>query len=106
MSESGFERREEGFEAKVHADGEQKFRLEMRRDKLFARWAAGKMGMAGDEVEAYEKDVVKADLQEPGDADVLAKVKLDLDAKGVDVSDEDLHTALEKCFQEAVAEDQ
>ena len=65
MSESGFERREEGFEAKFHAEGEQKFRLEMRRDKLFARWAAEKMGMTGDAVSDYEKQVVKADLRNP-----------------------------------------
>lgn len=105
MSESGFERREEGFEAQFHAEGEQKFRLEMRRDKLFARWAAEKMGMSGEEIDVYEKDVVKADLEEPGDADVLAKVRLDLTSHGVPISDDDLQAELDRCFQRAVAED-
>ena len=103
MSESGFERREDGFEAKVKADGEHKFRLEMRRDKLFARWAAAKLGKDGDAVEAYEKDVVRADLQEPGDQDVLGKVRLDLQSAGVDISDEDLRAEFDRCFKEASA---
>ena len=105
MSESGFERREDGFEAKFKADGEQKFRLEMRRDKLFARWAAAKLGKDGDAVDAYEKDVVKADLQEPGDEDVLAKVRLDLDAAGVEVTDDELRAEFDRCSKEAAAED-
>ena len=103
MSESGFDRREEGFEAKVKADGEQKFRLEMRRDKLFARWAAAKLGKDGDAVDAYEKEVVKADLQEPGDEDVLGKVRLDLESAGVDISDSDLRAEFERCFKEVSA---
>jgi len=101
MSESGFERREEGFEAKFHAEGEQKFRLEMRRDKLFARWAAEKMGMTGDAVSDYEKQVVKADLKEPGEHDVLVKVQEDLAAKGIKMSEADLRTELDRCFQAA-----
>ena len=105
MSESGFERREDGFEAKFHAEGEQKFRLEMRRNKLFAQWAAGKMGMSGDDVAAYEKDVVKADLTEPGDQDVLAKVQGDLAAKGIEMSEADLQAELDRCFETAVSED-
>ena len=105
MSESGFERREEGFEAKFHAEGEQKFRLEMRRDKLFARWAAAKMGMEGDAVSDYEKQVVKADLQEPGDHDVLVKVQQDLAAKGIEMTEDQLHTELDRCLQEAARED-
>ena len=105
MSESGFERREDGFEAKFHAEGDQKFRLEMRRDKLFARWAAARLGYEGDAIENYEKEVVRADLKEPGDDDVLTKVRLDLDSKGVGVSDEELHAEFERCYQEAVAQD-
>ena len=105
MSESGFERREDGFEAKFHAEGEQKFRLEMRRDKLFAQWAAGKMGMSGDAVTAYEKEVVKADLTEPGDQDVLAKVQADLAAKGIEMSEAELQAELDRCFETAVSED-
>tara|TARA_B100000900_G_scaffold276603_1_gene236487 strand:- start:404 stop:724 length:321 start_codon:yes stop_codon:yes gene_type:complete len=106
MSESGFDRREEGFEGKVHADGEQKFRLEMRRDKLFARWAAAKLGKDGDAIAAYEKEVVRADLKEPGDQDVLGKVHLDLQAAGIEISSEELQAELERCLNQVTAEDE
>ena len=104
MSESGFERREEGFEAKFHAEGDQKFRLEMRRDKLFAHWVAGQLELSGEEAEAYAKTVIRADLQEPGDQDVIAKVKADLAAKGIDISEAELQEDLDLCAEDAAAE--
>jgi hypothetical protein len=104
MSESGFERREEGFEAKFHAEGDQKFRLEMRRDKLFAQWVAGQLELSGDEAEEYAKTVIRADLQEPGDQDVIAKVKADLAAKGIEISEAELQEELDLCAEDAAAE--
>jgi len=45
------------------------------------------MGLTGDEAQAYAREVIKADLAEPGDEDVFRKVRADFDAKGVDQSD-------------------
>jgi hypothetical protein len=104
MSEHGFDRREEGFEAKLHAEGDQKFRLEMQRDKLFAEWVAGQLELTGDECEAYKASIIKADLQEPGDQDVIAKVYADLAAKGIEISKEDLQAELDLCHEDAAAE--
>jgi hypothetical protein len=104
MSESGFEHREEGFEAKFHAEGDQKFRLEMRRDKLFAQWVAGQLELSGDDAEAYTKTVIRADLQEPGDQDVIAKVQADLAAKGIEISAAELQEELDLCGEDAAAE--
>jgi hypothetical protein len=42
-----FEDRESAFETKFVHDEELKFRARARRDKLFARWAAGRLGLAG-----------------------------------------------------------
>ena len=104
MSESGFERREEGFEAKFQAEGDQKFRLEMRRDKLFAQWVAGQLELSGEEAEAYTKTVIRADLEEPGDQDVIAKVQADLAAKGIEISAAELQEELDLCAEDAAAE--
>lgn len=104
MSESGFEQREEGFEAKFQAEGDQKFRLEMRRDKLFAQWVAGQLELSGDDAEAYTKTVIRADLQEPGDQDVIAKVQADLAAKGIEISAAELQEELDLCGEDAAAE--
>ena len=52
--------------------------------------AAGQMGLEGDEAANYPIDLVKADVQEPGDDDVLRKLMTDFSAHGVDVSEEAL----------------
>ena len=44
-----------------------------------------KLGMSGAEAEAYAKEVVMSDFEEPGDDDVLRKVLSDFEAKGVDM---------------------
>ena len=67
MSESGFERREEGFEAKFHAEGDQKFRLEMRRDKLFAQWVSGQLELSGEDAEAYAASKCRSDVWQVAD---------------------------------------
>jgi hypothetical protein len=101
MSGDGFDRRGEGFETKYEREQDQKFRVMARRDKLFARWAADMLSLEGDEVEKYEKDVIRAALAEAGDDDILRKVSSDLQGKGVQVSDEDLLAELAKCASAA-----
>jgi len=80
---TSFDRREEGFEKKFALDEELRFKAEARRNKLLGLWAAEQLGLSGDEAAAYAKDVVAADFEEAGDADVLWKVAADLSAKGV-----------------------
>ena len=83
---SGFDNREKGFEAKYHHDQETLFKITARRNKLLGLWAAEQMQITGADAEAYAKEVVVADFDEPGDADVERKVSADLTAKEVEVS--------------------
>ncbi|HXI08439.1 MAG: DUF1476 domain-containing protein [Bradyrhizobium sp.] len=78
-----FDKREEGFEKKFALDEEQKFKAEARRNRLLGLWAAEKLGKTGDAASDYAKEVVAADFEEAGDADVLRKVAGDLAGKGV-----------------------
>ena len=78
-----FEEREKGYEAKFKRDQEFQFKATARRNKLLGLWAAGKLGLSGGDAEAYAKEVVVADFEEPGDDDVLRKVAEDLKGKGV-----------------------
>jgi hypothetical protein len=96
-----FSNREKGFESKYHLDQEQQFRAAARRDKLFGQWAAGKLGLAGDAVAAYAAEVVDANFEKPGDDDMLGKVKTDLKAKGVSVSDAEVSKALHEAYAAA-----
>ena len=80
---TGFDERQRAWEQKIKHDSEFRFKVEMRRNKLLGRWAAELLGLEGDAVEAYIAEVVQSDLEEPGDDDVVRKVRGDFEAKGV-----------------------
>ncbi len=99
-----FDKREKAYEDMFARDSELKFKAESRRNKALAEWAGGLLGLTGAALDDYIKDVRKADLVEKGDDDVFRKVKSDLAAKGVSVSDEEIrnvmHTALAKAVND------
>ena len=99
-----FDKREEGFEKKFAHDEELRFKATARRNKLLGLWAAGKLGLAGPEADAYAKEVVIADLEEAGDDDVLRKLRKDFDAKKVSVSDQDIKSTMIDLMAQAVAQ--
>jgi hypothetical protein len=97
-----FNEREKGFEAEFKRDQELRFRITARRNRLFGLWAAARLGLsAGEAAEAYAKTVVTADLEAPGDADVIEKVRTDLDATGIAVSEAELRAELARAAAEA-----
>jgi len=102
-----FDDREKAFEAKFAHDSELRFKAEVRRDKLLGLWAAGLMGLSAAEAEAYAKTLIDADFARPGDEDVFTKVRADLEAKKVAVTDHqirnEMHTLLEKAIHEIEA---
>src|SRR3954469_14509646 len=85
-----FDEREEGFEKQFAHDEELRFKATARRNKLLGKWAAERQSLSGDEAEAYAKAVVVADFEEAGEDDVFRKIRTDFDAKGVNVSDEEI----------------
>jgi len=85
---NAFEKRTEGFEKKFALDEEQKFKAEVRRNRLLGLWAAERMGITGDAAAAYANEVVAADFEEAGDADVVRKVLGDLSAKGAAITEQ------------------
>jgi hypothetical protein len=97
-----FQDREKGFERKFAHDEELKFRATARRNKLLGLWAAEKLGLSGEEAQGYAREVIKADLAEPGEEDVFRKVRGDFDAKGVDQSDHQIRRMMGELMAEAV----
>ena len=79
-------------------------RAEARRDKLLGIWAAGKLGISGAAADAYAKEVVAADFDEPGDADVFRKLRKDFDAKNIAVTDAEIRRTMDELLAQAVAE--
>jgi hypothetical protein len=96
-----FDNREKAFEAKFARDEELSFKVMARRNKLLGLWAAEKMGMGPTESQEYAIEVVKSDFEEEGDHDVFRKVKGDLDAKQVDVSDHQVRREMDELMVEA-----
>lgn len=97
-----FDKREKAYEDMFARDSELKFKAESRRNKALAEWAGGLMGLTGPALEDYVKEVRKADLAEKGDDDVFRKVKGDLAAKGVQVSDTDIRQVMHESLAKAV----
>ncbi|MCA6110335.1 DUF1476 domain-containing protein [Bradyrhizobium cenepequi] len=99
-----FDKREEGFEKKFALDEEQKFKAEVRRNKLLGIWTAEKLGLTGDAANTYAKEVVAADFEEAGDQDVLQKVLKDLTAKGEAITEAQIRAKMDELLVQAVAQ--
>lgn len=99
---SEFEQREKAFEAKFKLDEELRFKATARRNRLLGMWAAEQMGLNENDADAYAKEVVKADFEEPGDDDVLQKVLADLQGKNVETSDKALRKQMDELMDVAV----
>ena len=101
---ANFEEREKGFERKFAHDEELKFRATARRNRLLGLWAAEQLGLTGDDALAYAREVVKADLAEPGEEDVFRKIRADFDAKGVNQSDHQIRRKMVEMIGEALGQ--
>ena len=96
---STFDQREKDFERKFAHDEELRFKATARRNKLLGLWAAEKLGKSGADADAYAKEVVAADFEEAGDADVLRKVAKDLAGKA---SEQDVRAAMVELMAKAI----
>ncbi|MEM9344542.1 MAG: DUF1476 domain-containing protein [Pseudomonadota bacterium] len=98
---STFEDRQNAFENKYAHDAEMQFKAEARANKLLGHWAAGLLGKTGDDLAAYATEVVKSDFEEPGDDDVIRKVKGDLGDKA---TEDEIRAKRQECLAEAKAQ--
>ena len=99
-----FNEREDAFEKQFAHDEDLRFKATARRNKLLGLWIAERLGKSGDEAEAYARSVVLADFEEAGDADVLRKVRQDLDGAGNTTGDAELHAKLNELTARAIEE--
>ena len=99
-----FDKRKDAYESKFARDEELRFKATARRNKLLGLWAAEKLGKSGDEADAYAREVIRSDMQEAGDDDVLRKVRGDFEAAGVGQSDQQIRQAMDDLMAEAVAQ--
>lgn len=96
-----FDDRERGFEKKFALDQEQEFKAAARRNRALGEWAAGLMGLADKHVTDYAQAVVKSDLEQPGEEDVLRKVFEDLKGAGVTISEGEVRMKMAELLAQA-----
>lgn len=91
-----FDEREKAFEDKYKHDQELQFKVEVRRNKLLGLWVAEMLDLKGEDAQAYAKEVVSADFEEPGDADLVRKILGDLEDKNVDMNEHRLRKKMDE----------
>jgi hypothetical protein len=101
---SSFDERESSFENKFKHDKELEFKATARRNKLLGLWAANLLGIHGAEAETYAKTVVKADMEKPGDQDVVDKLLGDFKQRGIDMSEHRLRKQMTELMTAAVGQ--
>ena len=96
---STFEDREQAFENKFKYDQDLQFKIASRRARLIGLWAAEHLGITGDKADAYARELISADLDEPGHADILRKLQEDFKNKGIDISEHRITKELERQWE-------
>ena len=99
---SKFEEREKSFEKKFQMDEELKFKISARTNKYLGEWAAKILGINSEEKKQnYIQEIIKSDLQEPGQEDVFRKIKNDFKVASISIDDKEIRLAMEKSLQNA-----
>ena len=101
---STFDQREDSFEKRFVHEEELQFRAEARRNKLLGLWAAEKLGKTDAEAQAYADALVAAEVTADADERVVALVKKDFEAAGVDQSEHQIRRTMDEMLTKANAE--
>jgi len=72
----------------------------IRRNKLLGMWAAEKLGITGQDAEAYS-DALAVGTLDPDRSDVFSKIRKDFDAAGVVQSDEQILLVMKELMFQA-----
>jgi hypothetical protein len=75
-----------------------------RRNVLAALWAGRLMRLQGDELSTYAAQVHFADFAVAGDEDIVSKLVLDLDSRGISVPTQTVRDLLVACHRQALRE--
>tara|TARA_B100000029_G_scaffold172996_1_gene169464 strand:+ start:9293 stop:9613 length:321 start_codon:yes stop_codon:yes gene_type:complete len=94
--------RKKGFEAKFQKDQESEFKIRALRNKLVGKWAAELI--KPDNKEEYIKEVRIADLEKPGDDDLIDKLISDFESKNIGIEKKEIIKKIEECERNAIEE--
>lgn len=93
---NGFYEREKAFEEKYLHDEELAFKIKVKRNKLFATWAASLLGYREKKAGDYIDKIILIDLQQKKGETVLQTVIIDLKDAKVPLSEHRIHMEFER----------
>jgi|TARA_E500000331_G_C17065143_1_gene630021 hypothetical protein len=96
-----FEDREKSFEKKFQIDQELQFKVQSRSNKYLAEYVCLKLGKNEDEKQNYINEIIKADMEEVGQEDVLRKIKRDFEKASIKFEDSEIRDQMEKALARA-----
>ena len=96
-----FDDRENAFEAHFAFEEGLEFKVRARRDRLTAIWAGGRLGLVGEALDSYVREVVHADLGEPSGEELYQKVLADFGERKAALTPLELRAQIESLTAEA-----
>lgn len=99
-----FEDHEKAAQREFEQDNELAFKIVARRNKLLGIWAAGHMGLIGEDAARYALSIVEAEVTERDDEAIVTKVCDDLVARGFPIVERDVGQQLQVFSAKARAE--
>ena len=96
-----FEERKKNFEKKFQMDEELQFKIVARSNKYLGEWASLKLGKSEDEKKNYILEVIKSDLEEAGQEDVIRKIKKDFQAASINIEEMEIRDQMKKALLRA-----
>ncbi len=95
---SQFDDRQKAHENKFVHEQELEFKIRAKRNKLLAKWAAGKMGLGGEEVESYADKVMKASVDGSANQAIVTTILRDLLEKSVNITEDEIKNEMENLW--------
>jgi len=96
-----FDERKKSFESKFQMDQELQFKVQARSNKYLAEFASSKLGKTEKEKQDYIQELIKADMEEPGQEDVFRKIKKDFQIASIHIEDSEIRNQMEKALLRA-----
>src|ERR1700761_7550739 len=96
-----FDDRERGFEKRFALDQEQELNAQARRNPALGEQPALLKGLTKDHVAEYAAVIVKSEVDQPGDDDVLRKVFEDLKGAGVQITEGEVRMKMAELMAQA-----
>ena len=96
-----FDERKNSFEKKFQMDQELQFKVQARSTKYLAEFVSSKLGKTDEEKQEYIREIIKADMEEPGQEDVFRKIKKDFQIASFSIEDSEIRDQMQKALLRA-----